>query len=248
MARRHTIAEGEHVVTVAARFGFRNWRTIWEHPDNAALRAARVNPFTLVPGDVLVVPERAARSFEVRTGAVHAFTLEFLEAALNLRLLRADAAPFGERPTRIRTGAGSAAGDPATFREDEPKTDQAGKLGTVISELATQGELTVMKAPETAGQPPAPEHTYRLLIGLLQPVNSIAGQQARLQNLGYFAGFTKRDLRQLTWAIEEFEFDHGLPVRGRPDNPAFFNRLGHEHGDLLPGEKASLPLVDGPPP
>jgi hypothetical protein len=52
-----------------------------------------------------------------------------------------------------------------------------------------------------------------IVIGDLGPVSEPAGQQARLNNLGYFAGFNPESKHQLKWAIEEFQCDHLDEIR-----------------------------------
>jgi hypothetical protein len=49
--------------------------------------------------------------------------------------------------------------------------------------------------------------TFDLRVGCLNPIDSLSGQRARFYNLGYFAGFTDKDLEQTNWAAEEFECD-----------------------------------------
>lgn len=78
--------------------------------------------------------------------------------------------------------------------------------------------------------------TLWMRIGELAPANTIRGIQMRLNNLGYFAGFAAADEVQLRWATEEFEFDHGMKVTGKFRDPKVYNRIAHEHGDLLPDE------------
>ena len=54
-------------------------------------------------------------------------------------------------------------------------------------------------------------------IGSLNPEFKLSGQQARLNNLGYFAGYSLRDLDHLLWAAEEFACDKiAKPVTKRP--------------------------------
>jgi len=40
----HTVVQGEHLTQIAAKYGFRDYRTIWQHGQNAALNAQRTNP------------------------------------------------------------------------------------------------------------------------------------------------------------------------------------------------------------
>jgi hypothetical protein len=63
---------------------------------------------------------------------------------------------------------------------------------------------------------PEPNLRLRLMIGHLNPLvekpsseEEIAGWQVRLYNLGYFGGFAATNVKQLKWAVEEFQRDHG---------------------------------------
>ena len=243
---RYTVAAHEHVGTVAARHGVRDPHWLWNHAANAELKTLRVNPFTLLPGDVITIPVLEPLEAQRATGQTHRFTLEPLDGLLTLKLLDADANPLKNRKAVVRTGTSARPLDPETTRIHEGTTDGDGKITAIVSDFATDGELTLAPADAQEGDDVPPEHRLRLLVTVLPPVNSIAGQRMRLNNLGYFAGYNDRNLRQLRWAIEEFEFDHKLKVTGKSDNPTFFNKLGHVHGDLLPGEKLDLPLVQEP--
>jgi hypothetical protein len=58
MAGMHTVGQGESLATIASQNGLQSWRTIWDHPRNAALRAQRPRPELLHPGDQVYVPDR----------------------------------------------------------------------------------------------------------------------------------------------------------------------------------------------
>ena len=49
MATLHTVVQGEHLSRIAKQYGFTDYRVIWEHRRNAALRGKR-NPNVLFPG------------------------------------------------------------------------------------------------------------------------------------------------------------------------------------------------------
>jgi hypothetical protein len=57
MAIDHTVVQGEYLSKIARNYGFSDYRTIWEHPKNAALKQARQNPNVLFPGDRLFIPD-----------------------------------------------------------------------------------------------------------------------------------------------------------------------------------------------
>ena len=71
MAERHTVRENEGMLIIASTFGFRNWRTIYEHHGNAALRATRPNPHILYEGDEVFIPDKEPREIECDTGNRH---------------------------------------------------------------------------------------------------------------------------------------------------------------------------------
>lgn len=55
----HTVKAGECLSSIAASYGFRDYRTICDHPSNAAFRAKRPNPNLIYPGDVVMIPVAA---------------------------------------------------------------------------------------------------------------------------------------------------------------------------------------------
>src|SRR3979490_2695044 len=73
MASNYKIKQGEHVSRIAKQFGFADYRTIWDHPNNAALKDLRKNPNVLAPGDQLFIPDKQLRKESRPTGATHRF-------------------------------------------------------------------------------------------------------------------------------------------------------------------------------
>ncbi len=67
MAKRHTIKQGESLANIATTYSFGNWRTIYDHPENAALRKKRGAPNQLRAGDVLFIPEPQSSVSSVNT-------------------------------------------------------------------------------------------------------------------------------------------------------------------------------------
>ena len=57
MASAHTVVQGDTLYTIAQQNGFPNWRTIYDHASNAALRVLRPNPHVLHPGDIVQIPD-----------------------------------------------------------------------------------------------------------------------------------------------------------------------------------------------
>jgi hypothetical protein len=103
----------------------------------------------------------------------------------------------------------------------ETTTDGAGILEQRIGRLAKTAQIDAELPPPKVvgpGETPQPRPTtFHVKIGSLNPETKISGQQARLNNLAYMAGFDVRDLDQLHWAAEEFLCDDsGQKVTQRP--------------------------------
>lgn len=241
MAVTHVVAQGEYLSLIAARFGFRDPMVIWNHPDNAALKDRRKNPNVLFPGDVLTIPERTAGQAAAATGRVNAFEAAAEGALLNVNFEDADRKPMANRDGTLTFGGVDAAGGFVRARPLKASTDGAGLLQQSFIGPFAQKASATEGAFDMLAQPTAPPAGFRLLIGDLDPVDEASGQRARLDNLGYFAGYTENDRDQLEWATEEFQCDEKLKDRGlfaeRSRNLPTWNHLGKRHGDMLPGEE-----------
>lgn len=241
MAVTHVVAQGEYLALIALRHGFHDSHVIWDHPDNAALKALRKNPNVLLTGDKLVIPDKVAGVVAVTTGKVNPFQAATDVLSLNVHFENASAKPLATRDATLALGGVDSAGAFVRARALKTKTDAAGQLHQDFvgpfsdRAAATQADVQIL------AQPTDPPAAFRLLIGNLDPVDVSSGQRARLDNLGYFAGYTDDDRDQLEWATEEFQCDEKLKDRGlfddRKKNLPTWNHLGKLHGDLLPGEE-----------
>jgi N-acetylmuramoyl-L-alanine amidase len=193
------VKQGDHLARIAKQYGFADYRTIWNHAQNAQLRQKRENPHVLHPGDEVFVPELQTREESKSTEQKHPFVLHRLP--LTLRLVLED---VYERP--IANAACELAGD----TEARLTTDAQGEFEQPISPMVHDVLLTI-RDPQTA------IHDVQLSVkvGDLDPVDEISGQQGRLKNLGYYSGpMDQPDERLLKIAIEEFQCENGLTVDG----------------------------------
>jgi N-acetylmuramoyl-L-alanine amidase len=196
----HTVEQGEHLSKIAKDNGFTDFRTIWDHPQNAELKKLRQNPNVLAPGDEIFIPDKGEKSESGATEKRHTFLLN--KQPLKLRLVLED---IYEKPI---SGAQCAllVGD-QTF---QLTTDSKGKLEQEIPLDATEGVLTIR-----GDQTPFSNEVFPIKIGHLDPVDQVSGQVARLNNLGYFAGsLDGSDTDAFKSAVEEFQCDHSLKVDG----------------------------------
>lgn len=215
---KYVVQQGDHLSKIASDHGLRQWETIWNHPDNAALKQKRVNPNVLQPGDELEVPEREAREESCATGQRHRF-----QAKTQGLTLRVKALDFGRAPVADAEATLWIAGDFEHLR-----TDADGMVERPLPLNATQGRLRVV-AGALAGTLDVP-----LGIGELDPVDEVTGQIGRLNNLGYDAGEVESPAdalaeERLRSAVEEFQCDQGLKVDG-VCGPNTQKKLKESHG------------------
>jgi hypothetical protein len=186
--------------SIASRYGFSSYLTIWQHPENAGLKALRKNPNTLLPGDVVHIPDKETKEYSGQTEKRHSFIKQQPTLKLRIVLRDEDDQPIADAVCKLKL-------ESETY---ELKTDSQGLLEQPIPPTAHQGTLVIMGA--TAGD----TRETPIEIGYLHPIEEITGVQARLNNLGYNAGeIGENDEETLRSAVEEFQSDHGMTPDGK---------------------------------
>jgi hypothetical protein len=206
----YTVQQGDHLSKIAKSNGFRDYRTIWDDPQNAALKAARANPDVLLPGDVLYIPAPTQKAETRPTENTHVFKLT--APKLMLRLVLRD---FDNQPL------------PGTKCELEVE----GQKYALTTNSKGQIEQSITATAETAGLTvPSLDMKWQVKIGHLDPHDADTGWRQRLINLGYYPKpLADRDDAQLRTWLEEFQCDQKLPVTGQLD-AATKAKLKEEHG------------------
>ena len=193
----HTVKQGEHIVGLAHQYKLKKLELIWDHPQNAALKSLRKNPHVLFPGDEVFIPEFQEKEEGRPTGQLHKFKLEAQPLKLKLRAMDESDEPLASTPCSFNVQG----------RVENPSTDGDGRLERAIEPEDQEAMLDI-----TAVQVP-------IKIGHLDPIDTISGQEARLNNLGYDAGTEgKPEEERFRSAVEEFQCDAGIkPVTGKCD-------------------------------
>ena len=176
MATTHIVEQGEYLSLIARRYGFANWKTIWEHPENAALRKNHPNPNVIHAGDRIFIPDKRPKEEVCGTGETHHFRMQ-LPGRILLRLVVRDhdQLPLADQPYKLTVGE-------QVFAQ---KTSPDGVIEHWVPVGETTGSLTL----EQFGL------SWPVQIGNLDPLRheengeSIAtGVQGRLNNLGFPCG------------------------------------------------------------
>src|SRR4051794_32317203 len=105
MAAYHIFRQGEHIPGLAFRFGFLDYRAIWDHPENAALKDERQNPNVLYPGDRVFIPDKNTRVAEAATDRRHIFVLHTAALRLRIRIEKAYLGPVANTDCELRGDA-----------------------------------------------------------------------------------------------------------------------------------------------
>jgi hypothetical protein len=163
----HRVKQGECLGTIAARYGYM-WQTIYDAPENEALRRRRPNPNVLFPGDEVVIPEREVIRERVATGRQHDFRVPRQVWELRLRLRDIDHEPLKDVAWTLRIEG--------VAQAIEGKTGGDGLIQAPCPAHARRATLEVFGR----------EHA--LMVGALDPVSRVTGVQQRLARLGLDPG------------------------------------------------------------
>ena len=68
MAEDYTVQSSDCMSSIAYENGF-FWKTLWNLPDNTALKAQRKNPNVLMTGDIVHIPPKTAHQLVLEPGA-----------------------------------------------------------------------------------------------------------------------------------------------------------------------------------
>lgn len=189
----YPVKQGDTLYKIAKKYGFSDWRTIYNHADNAEFRKKRPNPNIIYPGDKIVIPDKETKEDSGATEQRHRFRSKGDRQWLLIVLKDASNQPLTNTPYQLSVGG----------KTLEDSTNGEGLLEQEIPPNADEAVLTIV------GQ------EFLLKIGYLDPVDTPTGWRARLNNLGYKAGKVDGgENEELQSAIEEFQCDYGLKVDG----------------------------------
>jgi len=204
----HIVKQGDYFAKIAKKYGFSNWRTIYNHADNAELKQKRPDPNILYPGDKIVIPNKTTKEDSGGTGQRHRFRFKSDDLWLRIVLKDNNNKPIANTPYQLNLER----------QTIEGQTDGDGLLEQQIAPDAAEGYLLIQ------------HREFLLKIGHLDPIDTITGVQARLKNLGYYGGEVDGVKgKQTLSAIEEFQCDHGLTVDGIA-GPNTQSKLKEIHG------------------
>lgn len=192
---RHTLRQGQCLASLAATHGLTE-RKIWMAPENQALRNRIEDGYVLLPGDRIFIPDIELAEESVFTDQRHKFRVKRQLVHLRIQFLE-EGEPCANQPYLLQVGGQAISGS----------TNSNGELDEVIPAHETMAQLRF-------GEPDVSQD-YTLGLGALDPIDSISGVQARLQNLGYDPGpIDGLNGPRTKGAVSEFQEEVGLTVDG----------------------------------
>jgi Putative peptidoglycan binding domain len=161
----HIVAPGDCVHSLSARYGV-HWEEIWHHAGNDDLRQRRANPAVLLPGDIVVVPRNARRPLPLAPKQTNRYRAHVPLVELRLLLQKNSEPRRNLECTFVCEGISRSV-----------HTDGEGKL---VLEAPSHARTALLYISENGAH-----ERIDLMIGGLDPADSVSGVQQRLFNLGY---------------------------------------------------------------
>jgi hypothetical protein len=202
----HVVQEGETLRSIASAYGYVDWKAIWEHEANAALRTERKYP-VVRPGDTLHVPEKQPREDLCETGGDYTFRLKPPTDVFVLVLRDDSGLPHAGRDYVLELDE----------QEIEGSTDTDGAIVEDVPAGTKKGRLTVWISED----PDEPPVTWELRFGKSAPAEDVAWFQERLNRLDFDAGPVTGSMNDRTRAALEAlqRYAQMEEVSGKADDP-----------------------------
>lgn len=216
LGKAHTVRQGETLITIASAYRG-SVKGIWEHKDNAELKAKRPCPNILFPGDVVKVPAGGRKTLRIKLGGDTVVSLGGSRTQpVNLTLQDPAGEPLKNKPYT------------ATFGPEDKRQELSGETtseGKVCLKLPINVGLVTLEAER---------FTWRLQVGFLNPVKDtpdegVSGAQGRLVNLGYKLEINGRPDEATQAALRAFQKDQRITESGELD-AATQDKLTEIHG------------------
>jgi hypothetical protein len=199
---------GDCFASIAKSEGFFNYRSIYDHDDNAAKFP---NPNQIEEGSTVKVPDKKMKAFDLILDGEKKFKIDRKKVKLHVRICKADTAQAPEIAKATLALGGKKAAGKDNLEIDE--IDSAATAATLTVVLSKPRAYAAAPATEkgVADQYPPPivaddfddpktvwpktgeTFSWQLQVGHLEPQAVTRGVLQRLQNLGYTCPVSKAE-------------------------------------------------------
>jgi hypothetical protein len=201
-----TVKGGDCFASIARAHGFYNYKTLYNHADNTALKAKRPNPNQLVEDDVVKIPEKRLKLVNLTLDGTKRFVLDSRSTKLRLLLTDSKKTPLAPSRCNVTVGSAEFLSNALTGGLVEMDIDPEQKRGELKMWFPALPPLGSPPADPPAATPPANppvirpseyrdslpkaqtdalEVTWDLRIGYLQAKEAVRGSLQRLNNLTF---------------------------------------------------------------
>lgn len=181
----HIVTPGECFSSIAKKYGFGDPDMLYHHPSNTKLRALRPNKHLLEANDIVHIPAAQKKTVSIVAGKQNVLVLKGKVCLFNLEIAEFNGKPLTHAAYLLEV----------SNRKYTGVTNASGKITQVIDSGAKKGKLWVYLDEN--------KHNslfWNLQFGQLTPCQTVAGVQARLNNLGYYCANEKGEVDQSTQA------------------------------------------------
>ncbi len=133
MAEYHTVEQGECFASIAEKFGFPDYRKIYDNPENSELKKNRPNPNLLLPGDVVFIPDMEEQDYSRPTEKKHSFKLHRQPTMVRIVIADEKGKPYSGNKYKLTIG----------YKTYEGTTGSDGLIERKVETDEQEGELTV---------------------------------------------------------------------------------------------------------
>jgi len=222
--KQHVVRQGDCISSIAFDHGFFP-RTIWDDAKNSRLRQQRSSGNILYPGDVVWIRDKEEKEVPCASEQLHRFRRKGVPEVLRVQLVDEEGRPHAAADYIIEIDG--------EFRSGR-RTDGEGWVREAIPPDAAEVKITLVdgvkhgewleewkgdteEGSTAAGTEEKPV-VFHWVLGKLDPIDTIEGVQARLNNLGDDCGKVDGVLGKKTRAaLRQFQEEHDLEPIGEDD-------------------------------
>ena len=195
--------QGDSIASIAFAYGHHP-DTIWNFPDNAKLKALRKDPYVLLPGDIVIIPDKRIVQYGRPTEQLHRFQRKGVPEILRVQ--------FWARGQPLRNKECTVKFAPSDQGTRVVSTDGEGMLTLPVPPNVRDVNVTIAETGDS----------FDLRIGHLDPIDTNIGVKKRLRNIGLLPGDQFTDSNELddaaVAALANFQASHDLPASGQLDD------------------------------
>ena len=221
-------ASGDCLLSIADSLGFRNYHSVWDQPQNDALKKDRPNPNMLAAGDIVQAPDKMDKVVRKAVDQTWTFVVRSKRPfKIRMVLIDKNDKPLSGKSWELTTPLsqkGTTGGDGLIEITGLQPSDKAGTIIVTMAPAAPPQKKKEASAPPSVNPPPYPpaivpadfkdpapapvateqKIEWDLSIGALPAVKVKEGALARLHNLGFGCSVDSAD-PQATQAVKAYQ-------------------------------------------